>query len=57
LQRLLIFKDLALSQQRRRCWTTPALALILALKKSRPTHPIGVAACTLDCDSCGSNQS
>jgi hypothetical protein len=32
LQRSLIFNDLALSQERRRCWTTPALALILALK-------------------------
>ena len=30
-QRLLILNDLALAQQRRRCWTTPALALILAL--------------------------
>src|SRR5713226_2175366 len=28
---LLILKDLPLSEQRRRCWTTPALALILAL--------------------------
>ena len=32
LNRLLIFKDLARSEQRRRRWTTPALALILALK-------------------------
>src|SRR5438876_680814 len=31
LKRLLIFKDLALGDQRRRRWTTPALALILAL--------------------------
>src|SRR2546428_1397643 len=31
LKRLLIFKDLALDQQRRRRWTTPALALIPAL--------------------------
>src|SRR6266700_6575486 len=31
-KRLLIFKDLALSEQRRRRWTTPALALILALR-------------------------
>src|SRR2546425_1582702 len=31
LQRLLIFNELALSHQRRRCWTTPALTLILAL--------------------------
>ncbi len=31
LQRLLIFKNLAPGQQRERCWTTPALALILAL--------------------------
>jgi len=30
-KRLLIFKDLARSEQRRRRWTTPALALILAL--------------------------
>src|SRR5216683_7965936 len=27
----LIFHDLALDQQRRRCWTPPALALILAV--------------------------
>src|SRR6266851_2774118 len=33
LQRLLIFKDLASGQQRRRCWTTPALTLILALTR------------------------
>src|SRR5439155_5579337 len=32
LQRLLIFNDLAPSPQRPRCWTTPALALILALR-------------------------
>ncbi len=38
LQRLLIFKNLALSEQRRRRWTTPALALILALKTIRPTR-------------------
>ncbi len=31
LQRLLIFNDLALGHQRRRCCTTPALTLILAL--------------------------
>src|SRR5260370_41250933 len=31
LHRLLIFNDLALGQQRRRRWTTPALALTLAL--------------------------
>src|SRR5260370_19217151 len=31
LHRLLVFNDLAFGQQRRRCWTTPALALILAL--------------------------
>src|SRR5260370_4613648 len=31
LQHLVIFNDLALGRQRRRCWTTPALALILAL--------------------------
>ena len=31
LKPLLIFNDLASSEQRRRCWTTPALALILAL--------------------------
>src|SRR5437016_8529084 len=34
LKRLLIFNDLAPSEQRRRCWTTPALALFLALKRS-----------------------
>ena len=32
LQPLLIFKHLALSEQRRRRWTTPSLALILALR-------------------------
>jgi len=35
LQRLLIFNDLALGQQRRRCWTTPALALFLSLTEAR----------------------
>ena len=34
LRGLLIFKDLARTYQRRRRWTTPALALILALKRS-----------------------
>jgi hypothetical protein len=33
-QRLLIFKDLAPTQQRRRRWTAPALALILALSQN-----------------------
>jgi hypothetical protein len=33
-ERLLIFNDLALGQRRWRCWTTPALALILALRKT-----------------------
>src|SRR5260370_4624783 len=33
LHRLLIFNDLAPGQQRRRCWTTPALALSLALRR------------------------
>ena len=32
LKRLLIFNELAPSPQRPRCWTTPALALILALR-------------------------
>src|SRR5437667_1707651 len=36
LERLLIFKDLAPSEQRRRRWTTPALALILALSRTGP---------------------
>src|SRR5260370_12454258 len=44
LQRLLIFNDLALGHQRRRCWTTPALALILALghlfRRTKPTDPL-----------------
>src|SRR6266581_3928671 len=35
LERLLIFKDLALSEQRRRRWTTLALALFLALRAGR----------------------
>src|SRR2546422_3312422 len=39
LQPLLIFKHLALSEQRRRRWTTPALALILALRR-RARQPI-----------------
>ena len=39
LQHLLIFRDLALGQQRWRRWTTPALALILAL----PNSPLGPA--------------
>src|SRR5207244_11459229 len=39
LKRLLIFNDLAPSPQRPRCWTTPALALILTLRKSSATHP------------------
>src|SRR6266851_5309342 len=34
LQRLLIFNDLALGQQRRRCWTPPALRLILTLTRA-----------------------
>ena len=38
LQRLLTFKDLALSHQRRRRWTTPALALILALRRTDPVR-------------------
>src|SRR6266852_1958505 len=36
LQSLLVFRDSALSHQRRRCWTTPALTLLLALRRSRP---------------------
>src|SRR5216683_8343044 len=36
LERLLILKDLALGHQRRRCWTTPALALFLALRRAGP---------------------
>ena len=32
-KRLLIFNDLAPSRRRRRCWTTPALALIPALSE------------------------
>jgi hypothetical protein len=43
LQRLLIFKDLALGQQRRRCWTTPALTLILALPQAGPADRRGAA--------------
>src|SRR5260370_27308244 len=39
LERLLIFHDLAPSPQRPRCWTTPALALILTLKRSSPRTP------------------
>src|SRR6266849_8283724 len=38
LQRLLIFNDLAFAQQRRRRSTTPALALILALRRTRPAR-------------------
>src|SRR5260370_17546575 len=41
LHRLLIFNDLALGEQRRRCWTTPALALSLALRTIWP-DPGGV---------------
>src|SRR3989454_12367700 len=36
LKRLLICKHLALRDQRRRRWTTPALALILALRGAGP---------------------
>ena len=39
LRGLLIFKDLARTYQRRRRWTTPALALILAL----PNRTLGPA--------------
>jgi hypothetical protein len=38
LQSLLVCRDSALSQQRRRCWTTQALTLILALRRSRPAR-------------------
>src|SRR5712692_6877860 len=41
LQRLLIFKDLARGHQRRRCWTPPALALILTLRKTNSDAPQG----------------
>src|SRR6266516_2867858 len=41
LQHWLIFKDLALGQQRWRRWTTPALALILTLRRRvRQSNPI-----------------
>src|SRR5260370_14984579 len=44
LQRLLIVNALSLGHQRRRCWTTPALALILALghlfRRTKPTDPL-----------------
>ncbi len=46
LQRLLIFNDLAPSEQRRRCWTTPALALSLTLCGITPS-PILLGASTL----------
>src|SRR6266851_5553568 len=38
LQRLVVFRVSALSQQRRRCWTTQALTLILAVRRSRPAR-------------------
>src|SRR5260370_21532311 len=39
LQRLLIFNDLAFGHQRPRCWTPPALALILTLRKTNSDAP------------------
>ena len=43
-QGLLIFKDLARTYQRRRRWTTPALALILALPNRTPGPALTLAS-------------